>query len=200
MRVIDGAGREFDAGPAKRQLVLAALLMDAGRLVTVDALVDRGWGDAPPPQVAGVLRAHLSRIRTQLALVRSGGAQPAELCGGFPLALRIAAARLLADPARSVPSLVSELAGQHRLSGLDVEHGDVAVRRAFDLSSRRLPPAVARAFRLLSPVPATGDGLGLPATAALLGLDEPATRGPSICSPTCTWSRAVRTAGTTCTT
>lgn len=100
----------------------------------------------------------------------------AELCGGLPLALRIAAARVLADPAQSVPALVSELAGTHRLAGLDDEHGDVAVRGAFELSYRTLPPAAARAFRLLGLAPATGDGLGVPAAAALLDADEPATR------------------------
>lgn len=50
VRVSDGAGREVPVGPAKRQLVLAALLVDANRLVTVDTVVYRSWGDAPPSQ------------------------------------------------------------------------------------------------------------------------------------------------------
>lgn len=87
VRIVDGAGRDIPPGPAKRQTVLAALLLDSGRLVTVDALVDRVWGDTPPPQVGGVLRAHLSRIRTQLVLLRSGGTRPTLVrrAGGYVL-------------------------------------------------------------------------------------------------------------------
>lgn len=112
------------------------------------------------------------------AMVGDDGSLPelAGLCGGLPLALRIAAARLTAERAPTVAALVAELAGEHPLRGLAVEQGDAAVAGAFATSYRALPSVAARAFRLLGLVPATGDGLGPPATAALLGAGEPAAR------------------------
>jgi DNA-binding SARP family transcriptional activator/tetratricopeptide (TPR) repeat protein len=51
------------AGPPRQCAVLAALAADAGRLVPVDALVDRVWGDAPPERARRTLHAHIARIR-----------------------------------------------------------------------------------------------------------------------------------------
>lgn len=68
---IRNAGRTQLAGPRQRCNVLAALLVDAGRIVTVETLVDRVWGDAPPPAARSTLYAHISRIRQLLAQVGS---------------------------------------------------------------------------------------------------------------------------------
>ncbi|WP_049574923.1 BTAD domain-containing putative transcriptional regulator [Nocardiopsis sp. SBT366] len=43
--------------------VLAALLVDAGRLVTVEALIWRVWGSDPPENARRTLHSHISRIR-----------------------------------------------------------------------------------------------------------------------------------------
>ena len=61
------AGRPVDLGPAKRRTVLAALLVDAGRWVPAETLIDRVWGEDPPAQVRGTLYAHIARIRRVLA-------------------------------------------------------------------------------------------------------------------------------------
>ncbi|MFJ9378786.1 AfsR/SARP family transcriptional regulator [Streptomyces sp. NPDC101455] len=61
------AGRPVDLGPAKRRTVLAALLVDAGRWVPAETLIDRVWGEAPPAQVRATLYAHVARIRRVLA-------------------------------------------------------------------------------------------------------------------------------------
>ena len=61
------AGRPVDLGPAKRRTVLAALLVDAGRWVPAETLIDRVWGEDPPAQVRGTLYAHVARIRRVLA-------------------------------------------------------------------------------------------------------------------------------------
>ncbi|MEU9309393.1 tetratricopeptide repeat protein [Streptomyces sp. NPDC048256] len=60
------AGRPVDLGPAKRRTVLAALLVDAGRWVAAESLIDRVWGEDPPAQVRATLYAHIARVRRAL--------------------------------------------------------------------------------------------------------------------------------------
>jgi len=60
-------GRRVDAGHARQQCVLVALLVDAGRVVGVDQLVDRVWGDDSVPRNRDVLYSYLSRLRRCLA-------------------------------------------------------------------------------------------------------------------------------------
>ena len=95
-----------------------------------------------------------------------------DACGGWPLAIRIAAARLHADPDWTVEALAARLTTeQGRLDELSVE--DRAVRSSFAVSYASLPTPVyepsdpARLFRLLG-LPA-GKDISLPASAALLG-------------------------------
>lgn len=99
----------------------------------------------------------------------------ADLCGGLPLALRIAAARLAANPGRGVADLVHELTDERdRLHALDVDDADTSVRRAFDISYRNLHPSHARTFRLLGIVP--GHTFTAHAVAALCGTDPASAR------------------------
>ncbi|MET7337947.1 BTAD domain-containing putative transcriptional regulator [Nonomuraea sp. NPDC005650] len=56
-------GRPIDLGPARQRCVLAALLVDANRPVSLDRLTDRVWGDTPPQRAAGTLHSYLSRLR-----------------------------------------------------------------------------------------------------------------------------------------
>ncbi|MET0133581.1 MAG: tetratricopeptide repeat protein [Kibdelosporangium sp.] len=65
------AGRVLDVGPPRQQAVLGALLVDAGRPVAIEALIDRIWDESPPAEARNVLYSHLSRIR-QL-FVRAAG-------------------------------------------------------------------------------------------------------------------------------
>jgi tetratricopeptide (TPR) repeat protein len=70
-------------------------------------------------------------------------------CGGLPLALRIAGARLAARPQWTAPLLAARLADETRRLD-ELKLGDVAVRSAFEVSYAELgSPAVARVFRLL---------------------------------------------------
>ena len=59
-------GLSLNPGRPHQRAVLAALLVDAGRVVPVDTLIDRVWGQVAPEQVRTSLRAHLSRIRRLL--------------------------------------------------------------------------------------------------------------------------------------
>jgi DNA-binding SARP family transcriptional activator/tetratricopeptide (TPR) repeat protein len=54
-------------GHARQRSVLAVLLVEAGRAVTVDQLIDRVWGDDPPQRAAGALYSYLSRLRQAVA-------------------------------------------------------------------------------------------------------------------------------------
>ncbi|HEY3905237.1 MAG TPA: tetratricopeptide repeat protein [Streptosporangiaceae bacterium] len=89
-------------------------------------------------------------------------------CGGLPLAIRIAASRLISRPAWDIAVLAGRLRDERqRLSELAV--GDLAVRASFQVSYATLAAGDAgRAFRLLGLWP--GADIGLPAAAALLGL------------------------------
>ncbi|WP_405097507.1 helix-turn-helix domain-containing protein [Micromonospora sp. NBC_01412] len=92
------------------------------------------------------------------------------LCGGLPLALRVAVNRLAVRPEWSVQSLVERLRDEQRR--LDVlRAGDVQVRSAFELSYRLLDAPARRAFRLLAAVPLPQ--YSAPVVAALT--DEPVT-------------------------
>jgi tetratricopeptide (TPR) repeat protein/transcriptional regulator with XRE-family HTH domain len=100
-------------------------------------------------------------------------------CGGLPLAVRIAASRLLSRPGWSVGALATRLTSErHRLEELQV--GDLGVRATFEVSyaallgsADQLDTDVARAFRLLGLWP--GPDISLSAAAALLGLDSRST-------------------------
>ncbi|PBC78034.1 DNA-binding SARP family transcriptional activator [Streptomyces sp. TLI_235] len=51
-------------GSPQQQAVLAALLLNQGRPVTTDDLVDGIWGDRTPPQAVAALRTYVSRLRS----------------------------------------------------------------------------------------------------------------------------------------
>jgi tetratricopeptide (TPR) repeat protein len=91
-------------------------------------------------------------------------------CGRLPLALEIAAARLTGDPGLSLAAFAAELADTRgRLEHLRYDDGghSLAVRAAFEGSYRRLDPAQALLFRLLSLNP--GPDLATDAAEALIG-------------------------------
>ena len=48
---------------AKERALLAALALDAGRVVSTDALVDALWGEEPPASAANALQVHVSNAR-----------------------------------------------------------------------------------------------------------------------------------------
>ncbi|MFB9640535.1 AfsR/SARP family transcriptional regulator, partial [Streptomyces spiralis] len=67
---------ELDLGSPQQRVVLGALLLRRGRLVTVGELVDAVWGQAPPPAAVSVLRTYVSRLRKVLEPERGAGRSP----------------------------------------------------------------------------------------------------------------------------
>ena len=59
-------GRVVDVGHARQRCVLAVLAVESNRVVSVDALVARVWGDRAPQRARETLYNYLSRLRRAL--------------------------------------------------------------------------------------------------------------------------------------
>ena len=60
-------GQPLDIGHARQRCVLASLLVDVNRPVSVDQLIDRVWSAEPPHRARNALAGYLSRLRALLA-------------------------------------------------------------------------------------------------------------------------------------
>jgi DNA-binding SARP family transcriptional activator len=104
---IDSVGQVIEIGPPQQRLLAAALAVDAGRLVTVEALIDRVWDDAPPgarrtlhvliSKMRRVLKDACDREPEDVTLVRRSGGYVLQLSPDRVDLLRF---RRLADDAR----------------------------------------------------------------------------------------------------
>jgi len=63
---LHAGGQLLDVGTPRQQTVLAALAVNVGRPVPVEALIDRVWDDAPPVEARNALYSYISRIRQLL--------------------------------------------------------------------------------------------------------------------------------------
>ncbi len=61
---VDGVGVELPGG--RPRAVLARLLLEEGRVVPVEGLLEALWGHRPPPSAPKVLQAHVSQLRKVL--------------------------------------------------------------------------------------------------------------------------------------
>jgi DNA-binding SARP family transcriptional activator len=78
-------GRRISLGHARQRCVLAVLLVEANRPVTVDQLVDRVWGECVPQRARGTVYSYLTRLRQVLA--PAGGTRIVRQSGGYVLAV-----------------------------------------------------------------------------------------------------------------
>lgn len=91
-----------------------------------------------------------------------------ELCGGLPLAVCVAGARLAARSKWPISEMVEAMTlERERLAALSMED-DMAVRGALDISYNGLPTEAARAYRLMSLFPGTHFDSGV--TAATIAM------------------------------
>jgi DNA-binding SARP family transcriptional activator len=88
LQVLDG-GRPLALGRPKQRAVLAILLLNAGRVVSLDRLVDELWGQQAPPQALASVQAYVSHLRRLLEPERAAGA-PARILVNQPPGYRIA--------------------------------------------------------------------------------------------------------------
>ena len=63
-------GETIPLNSGKQRVLLAALLLNANRVVPIDLLVDALWGDGASPKAAGNLHALVSRLRGKLGSQR----------------------------------------------------------------------------------------------------------------------------------
>jgi DNA-binding SARP family transcriptional activator len=123
--------------------------------------------DVLPPQEAAALFGRIAGTE-RVAAEPGAVAEAVALCGGLPLAIRIAASRLRHRPTWTVAHLV-ELLGDGRRRGRTLTVSDRGVTDVLALSLRHLPEAPRRAFGLLGLSP----GADFDACAAAAILDLP---------------------------
>ena len=66
-------GCRVELGGRKQRAVLAALLVRAGRVVSLDQLIDDLWPDDPPARAAATVRVFVSNLRRALEPERPRG-------------------------------------------------------------------------------------------------------------------------------
>jgi DNA-binding SARP family transcriptional activator len=71
---VTGEQGPIDLGAPKHRAVLALLLLEPGRVVSVDRLIDRLWHGAPPAAATSTLQAYVSNLRRVLEPNRTAGA------------------------------------------------------------------------------------------------------------------------------
>ncbi|MDQ4011593.1 MAG: winged helix-turn-helix domain-containing protein [Actinomycetota bacterium] len=71
-------GRPLRLGPPQQRALLAALVLQAGSVVSVDSLIDAVWADRPPESAANIVQSYVARLRTLLEPQRARG-EPARL-------------------------------------------------------------------------------------------------------------------------
>ncbi|MET9631914.1 BTAD domain-containing putative transcriptional regulator [Lentzea sp. NPDC006480] len=112
-------GQVVDVGHARQRCVLAALLVDVNRLVPVDVLVDRVWGEQVPHRARNAVAGYVSRLRQVLPSgVRITGRQGGYVLTVDPLSVDLHRFDHLVQRARVEPdeatSLLSEALGLWR--------------------------------------------------------------------------------------
>ncbi|MGW3967003.1 ATP-binding protein [Amycolatopsis sp. NPDC005003] len=142
-----------------RNVLAELMVFRAARLVTVEPFTGS--------QALAFLRGLVGSDRTDAE--PEAVAELIRVCGGLPLAVRIAATRAIARPHDSLVEVAADITARRAPATRSLAG---AMRSVFDWSYARLPAAPARVFRLLGLHP--GPEFGVRAAAALAALD-PAT-------------------------
>ncbi|RKT52950.1 ATP-binding protein [Saccharothrix australiensis] len=119
---------------------LAGLITEGARLL-----------DIGPLGVASSIRLlDLAVGGTRVTRERAPARTLVSMCGGLPIALRIAAARLVTRPRWSVERVVAELDDERGRLAVLSSSPELSVRSTFDLSYRALRPTAAALYRRLA--------------------------------------------------
>ncbi|NRN65935.1 Transcriptional regulator [Kibdelosporangium sp. 4NS15] len=137
-------GAEIDLGPPQQRLLLALLLVNGGKPVSLDSLVDLLWEDEPPSSAVNVVHRYVGTLRrlfepdlptraTGSWLIREAGsyrlAVTAESSDVVEYRQNTARARRLAEAGAQREAVSAYLAGLKLWQGR-VAHGVVAPARA----------------------------------------------------------------------
>lgn len=142
--LLPGAGSMVLITSRNRLLGLAA--RDGAHRLTIDVF--------SPDETRSLLASLLDEER--ISATPEADAELGDLCAHLPLALRIAAANLDADPHLSIADYVTELRQGNRLAVLEAGDDEAAaIRATFDLSYTALSDGERRLFRLLGLIPGT---------------------------------------------
>jgi DNA-binding SARP family transcriptional activator len=129
-------------------------------------------GPFAEPEALALLTNRLGAAR--IAAEPEAAGRLISLCGGLPLALAVASARIALTPALTLADVVRELSARPGLSALNAGEEGADVRSALSWSYAVLSEAAQRVFRLLAAHPAqvmSEESLG-----SLAGLDPAAER------------------------
>jgi DNA-binding winged helix-turn-helix (wHTH) protein len=151
----------------KQRALLAALLLNAGRAVSLDELAEALWGPDPPPSARVTIQNYVMRLRK--ALGDTGTSRIGTLPSGY--AIQADASEL--DVARFEDLLSAARAAalrdeRGRLDALDTGEPASSARTVFSWSYRNLSQPAARMFRLLGLHP--GPDITVAAAASLAGI------------------------------
>ena len=116
LEVVDG-GQQVHVGGARQRAVLALLLLQANRVVSIDRLVDQLWAGSPPPGAATTLRGYVHTLRKVLEPERATG-RPSRVVLTQPPGYLLVVAEEQLD-ARRFERLAAE--GRQRLAAGDAE-------------------------------------------------------------------------------
>jgi Transcriptional regulatory protein, C terminal/NB-ARC domain len=125
------AGGEVALGGPKQRAVLALLLLDAGRVVPADRLVEEVWRGSAPPGAAKTLRSYVSRLRTLPLHAHTPGQRPvdpADALASLLLAAGIGAQQIPPGLTARASRWRDYLAGKRILLVLDDAAGHEQVR------------------------------------------------------------------------
>jgi DNA-binding SARP family transcriptional activator len=121
---VDGA--PVTLGTPKLRAVLAMLVMNRNRPVSIDSLITAAWEEGPPPEARASLHSYISNLRKRIA---GAGADPKTVLVNAPPGYRLNAADADCDIGRFV---VEKAAGVH-----------AAAAGRFEEASRHLTDALA---------------------------------------------------------
>jgi DNA-binding SARP family transcriptional activator/tetratricopeptide (TPR) repeat protein/transcriptional regulator with XRE-family HTH domain len=161
--LLPGAGNTLTL-VTSRDALTGLVARDGAHAVTLQPLT--------PAETHQLLRHVLGTRR--VAAEPDAATELGRLCARLPLALRIAAANLIAPGSPTIAGYVARLRTGDRLTALSAGEDDqTAVRAAFELSYVRQPAAARRLFRLMSLAP--GPHVTPRSAGALAGVTEDET-------------------------
>src|SRR5947207_7836968 len=144
LEVQDGS-RAIALGGRRKRAVLASLLLNANRPVSIDSLIDALWGERPPPTAATTIHVYVSQLRKAL-----GRERLATRPGGYVLQLAadeldlerfgrlVTRARRAADPAEKAGLLREALAVWRGPALSDLRYEEFIAPQAERLEQERL--------------------------------------------------------------